>query len=90
MFLWRNKKNINTFGLEKAHLTSATCMFYTTLLNGLFPIAWCLVSLLLILLCIIEIPVFHANCADADLTPHSADLGLHCLPINLLGVSRLK
>ena len=33
-----------------------------------------------------------ANSGDPDQTPRSAasDLGLHCLPINLLGVSRLK
>ena len=33
-----------------------------------------------------------ANSEDPDQTPRSAaaDLGLHCLPITLLGVSRLK
>ena len=33
-----------------------------------------------------------ANSGDTDLTPHSAvsDLGLHCLPVTLLGVSRLQ
>ena len=33
-----------------------------------------------------------ANNGDPDQTPHSAasDLGLHCLPIALLGVSRLQ
>ena len=33
-----------------------------------------------------------ANSEDPDQTPHSAasDLGLHCLPITLLGVSRLQ
>ena len=33
-----------------------------------------------------------ANSEDPDQTPHSAasDLGLHCLPITLLGVSRVK
>ena len=33
-----------------------------------------------------------ANCEDPDQTPHSAasDLGLHCLPITLLGVSQLQ
>ena len=33
-----------------------------------------------------------ANSEDADQTPHSAasDLGLHCLPNTLLGVSRLQ
>ena len=32
------------------------------------------------------------NSEDPDQTPHSAasDLGLHCLPITLLGVSRLQ
>ena len=34
----------------------------------------------------------YANTGDPDQTPHSAasDLGLHCLPIILLGVSRLQ
>ena len=33
-----------------------------------------------------------ANSGDPDQTPHSAvsDLGLHCLPITLLGVSSLQ
>ena len=33
-----------------------------------------------------------ANSGDADQMPHSAasDLGLHCLPITLLQVSRLQ
>ena len=33
-----------------------------------------------------------ANSGDPDQTPHSAtsDLGLHCLPVTLLGVSRLQ
>ena len=33
-----------------------------------------------------------ANSEDPDQTPHSSasDLGLHCLPITLLGVSRLQ
>ena len=32
------------------------------------------------------------NSGDPDQTPHSAasDLDLHCLPITLLGISRLK
>ena len=43
------------------------------------------------LCCSIEIPVFYANNVDPNKTPHSeADLGLHCLPITLLVVSRLK
>ena len=46
----------------------------------------------LLLLCFIEIPVFNANSVDCDQSPHSvvSDLGLQCLPITLLGVSRLK
>ena len=34
----------------------------------------------------------YANSGDPDQTPRSAasDLGLHCLPIALLGVSRLQ
>ena len=33
-----------------------------------------------------------ANSGDPDQTPHSAasDLGLHCLPVPLLGISRLQ
>ena len=33
-----------------------------------------------------------ANSGDFDQTPHSvaSDLGLHCLPMALLGVSRLQ
>ena len=33
-----------------------------------------------------------ANSGDPDQTPHSAtsNLGLHCLPVTLLGVSRLQ
>ena len=33
-----------------------------------------------------------ANSGDPDQMPHSvaSDLGLHCLPITLLGVSRLQ
>ena len=27
MFSWRNKKNINTFGLKKSALSKATCMY---------------------------------------------------------------
>ena len=33
-----------------------------------------------------------ANTEDPDQTPHSvvSDLGLHCLPVTFLGVSRLQ
>ena len=43
-------------------------------------------------LCFIEIPVVKANTVDTDQMPHSvtSDLGLHCLPITLLKVSKLK
>ena len=36
--------------------------------------------------------MFYANSADPDQIPHSlaSDLGLQCLPITLLGVTRLK
>ena len=36
--------------------------------------------------------VLFANSGDPDQMPHSAasDLGLHCLPVTLLGVSRLQ
>ena len=59
--------------------------------TGRYPIAWCLIKFLL-LLCFIEIPVFIANSVDPDQKPHSvvSALGLHCLQVTLLGVSRLK
>ena len=43
----------------------------------------------LLLLCFLEIPVYNANSVDPDQMPHVAatDLGLHCLPITLMGVS---
>ena len=46
----------------------------------------------LLLLCFIEIPVINANNVYSDQLPCSVayDLGLHCLPITFLGVSRLK
>ena len=39
-------------------------------------------------LCFIEIPVFNVNSVDPDQTPQNAasDLGLHCLPVTLLGL----
>ena len=48
--------------------------------------------LVIITIVYIEIPVVNANIVDSDQTPHSeaSDLGLQCLPITLLGVSRLK
>ena len=47
---------------------------------------------LLLLPCFEEIPVFNANSVDPDQMLHSAAsyLGLHSLPITLLGVSQLK
>ena len=58
-----------------------------------FPKAGCLVGFQYYYY-VIEIPVhvFYANSADPDQTPHSAacDLGLHCLPVRLLRVSRLN
>ena len=46
----------------------------------------------LLVLCFIEIPIINANSIDPDHTPRFAasDLGLHCLPVTILGVSRLK
>ena len=46
----------------------------------------------LLLLCIIEIPVFNANSVDPDQTPRSAasDLGLYCLSISHLWDARHK
>ena len=48
--------------------------------------------LAVLLLCFIDIPVFNGNSLDPDqmLHPASSDLGLHCFPVTLLGVSRLK
>ena len=43
---------------------------------------------ILLLLRFIEIPVFNVNSVNPDFA--ASDLGLHCLPISLLGVSRLK
>ena len=39
----------------------------------------------------LELPVF-ANSGDLDQMPHTAasDLGLHCLPTTVLGISRLQ
>ena len=39
-----------------------------------------------------KIDELFANSEDPDQMPHSdaSDLGLHCLPITLLGVSRLQ
>ena len=39
-----------------------------------------------------EIVKLFANSEDPDQTPHSktSDLGLHCLPVTVLGDSRLK
>ena len=49
-------------------------------------------SKFLLVLCLKEIPVVNANSVCPDQTPRSAasDQGLHCLPITLLRVSRLK
>ena len=44
----------------------------------------------LLLLCFIEIPVINMNSLDPDQKSHAADLGLHCLPITLLGVFKTK
>ena len=45
-----------------------------------------------LLLCFTNTPVFNANSVDPDQMQHSAtcDLGLQCLPIDLLGVSSTK
>ena len=62
----------------------------TTLWTCLFPTAGCLVTFYCY--CFIEIPVANANSVDPDQMPHSvaSDLGLHCLPITLLRISRLN
>ena len=42
--------------------------------------------------CFIELPLVNANSVDPDQTQHyvASDLGLHCLQVTLLCVSRLK
>ena len=62
----------------------------TTLWTGLFPISECPVSIYYY--CLTEIPVCNSKGVDPDQMPQSAasDLGLHCLPDTLLGVSQLK
>ena len=46
----------------------------------------------LLLLYFIENPAFNVNSVDPDQMPHSAasDLGLHCLPVTLLGCLQAK
>ena len=46
----------------------------------------------ILLLCFIEIPTFNANSVDPDQMLHSpaSDLALHCLPLTIFWVSRLK
>ena len=63
-----------------------------TLWTCLFPITWCLVSFYHYHICFTEIPVVSANSVDLDQIPRpvASDLGLHCLPITLLGVSQQK
>ena len=48
------------------------------------------VWLVLLLLCCVEIPVINAVHPDQTTRSVTSDPGLHCLPITLLGVSRLK
>ena len=45
----------------------------------------------LLIFCFIEISVLNANSVNPDQMPHfvASDLGLHCLPVTLLGVSWL-
>ena len=63
----------------------------TTLWTGLFPKAGCLVSFY-DYYALKKISVCNATCVESDQTPHSvaSDLGLDCLTIILLRVSRLK
>ena len=67
-------------------------LFYHNSLDRSIYNSWVSVLFLLLLLCFIEIPVFNANSVDPDQRTYSvaSDLGLHCLPITLLWVSRLK
>ena len=62
-------------------------LFYHNSLVRSLSNAGCLFFLLL--LCFIKIPALNANRVDPDQMQHSAasDLGLHYLPITLLGVS---
>ena len=64
-----------------------------TLWIDLFPTVGYLVIFYIIItafLCFIKVHIFNANRVDPDQTPRSAasDLGLHCLQITLLGVSK--
>ena len=49
----------------------------------------CYFLIINILLCVAEISIFNANSGDPDQMPHSAtsDLGMHFLPMTLLGFS---
>ena len=68
--------------MNSSTFTLWTCTFPVKEVSGLF----------LLLPWFTEIPVFYANSADPDQTPHNAasDLGLHCLPMPLLWDARLK
>ena len=81
--------NVLTFlpGLIYLHQVDS---FTTIPWTDLCPVAGYLVSFCYF--CFKEIPVFSAKCVDPDqmLCSAGSDLGLHCLPFTLLGVSRLK
>ena len=59
----------------------------TTLWTSLFPIAGCQVSFYFYY--VYRNFKLNANSVDSDLMPHyvASDLGLHCLPVTLFGVS---
>ena len=66
-------------------------LFYHNSLDPSISASW-ISGKFLLLLYFIDIPIFNASNLDPDHMPHSAasDPGLHCLPVTLLGVTRLK
>ena len=86
--------NLNQFYSRKTPILNPfmpSGLFYLIYLDASIPNRrgdW----IILLLLCFIESPVFNANSVDPDQTPRSAasDLGLHCLPVSLLGDARYK
>ena len=72
-----------------------THLIECTLLPKLFVLVYFqkkgVYSLFLLLLCFIEFPVFNPNSKDPDWMHFMAsDLGLHCFPVTILGISQIK
>ena len=82
---------IVVFGVLRVNPIRSSRLFYNNSLDQ--SISSSRVSgYFLLFLYFIEIPIIKANIVDPDQTPQSgaSDLDLHCLPITLLRVSRLK